>query len=72
MPLLGYKSDEIWQAIQAKRQQEANEILEVEDLKYAEWEILTNPKSVPPTDYLQLHQVDPQEDYARYFQKSFW
>ncbi|HQH71228.1 MAG TPA: hypothetical protein PK360_04030 [bacterium] len=66
---LGYKSDEIWQAIQAKRQQEANEILEVEDLKYAEWEILTNPKSVPPTDYLQLHQVDPQEDYARYFSK---
>lgn len=55
----GYPEDEIWQAIQHKREVEAaeDESADPADLKGPEWEMLTHPDAAPSTEDFRLREV---------------
>ena len=55
-----FKDKEIWEAIEAKRKQDAEEIPppdEQPDLKYPEWQVLTNPSPALNTSDFRLRVV---------------
>ncbi len=56
--LHGYSDDEIWLAIQQKREQdETGQIIDPLDFKGPEWEIFTHPAASPNTDDFRLREV---------------
>ena len=56
--LASFGDDEIWEAIQRKRQrEEADEEPPAVDLKTPEWEIFTHPATTPETSDLKLREV---------------
>lgn len=71
MPVFSeYDAEEIWKAIEAKRQGSANADESPVDLKEAEWQILIRPKAPLPTKDFQMRLVDPPKGYETYFEST--
>ncbi len=62
--LTSFSDEEIWEAIQRKRQRdEMEQELPVSDLKTPEWELFTHPDTAPETSDMKLRQVDVPEGF---------
>ncbi|HPZ09614.1 MAG TPA: DUF1998 domain-containing protein [Candidatus Eremiobacteraeota bacterium] len=64
-----YTTDEIWHAIEWKRNNLSGSNEEISDIKGPEWKLLTNPSSVVNNKDLQLKEVNPPERYKKYFSR---
>jgi hypothetical protein len=64
-----FTDTDVWEAIEAKRNSKPEAETEAVDLKRPEWEIFSNPTSVPPSRDFRLKTVPPPDEYARYFEK---
>ncbi len=63
-----YATNDIWAAIEQKRNQE--EELDAKDLKTPEWEVLSLAVPTENTPEFQLRPVLPPTNYERYFSKT--
>jgi hypothetical protein len=64
-----YSDVEIWKAIQEKRSGSGAGDGESSDLKSPEWEVFTNPGSIPPGRFFKLRAVEPPSAYRSVFKK---
>lgn len=67
--LAKYKDEEIWDAIEKRRQGSGEEDEDPDDLKSPEWKVFSNPKTAKASRTFKLRQVDPPHDFAQYFEK---
>ena len=72
MPIFaGFTAEQVWEAIQAKRQQDSQPAgSEAQDLKTPEWEVLSHADPTSQTADLKLRQVDPPMGFERYFEST--
>lgn len=61
----GYTDQQIWDAIQRRRQQESSDVEAAAplDLKTPEWEVFTRPETAPVTEDFRLRAVEPPSAY---------
>src|SRR5262249_17314949 len=64
-----FNDQQIWEAVQKKRSGGSGHQGEPTDLKSPEWEIFSNPTSVPPNRYFKLRAVQPPLSYRTIFDK---
>lgn len=58
-----YSDEEIWMAIEAKRNEATQNLAVAEDLKLPEWQVLSNPGAAVEGKDFKLRQVDPPKGY---------
>lgn len=64
-----YGDDDIWAAVQKKRQPSVEPEAEPGDLKSPEYEVFTHPASAQESKYFKLRAVEPPDGFAAYFDK---
>jgi hypothetical protein len=64
-----YTDEDIWQAVERKRQGGEQTDAEPSDLKSPEWAVFSDPASAPEGKLFRLRAVEPPDDFARYFEK---
>lgn len=64
-----YGDDDIWAAVQKRRQPSAEPAAETDDLKSPEYEVFTHPASAQESKYFKLREVEPPDGFAAYFDK---
>lgn len=69
--LRGYNDDEIWAAIERRRNGSDNgaEVADPMDLKTPEWVIFSQPDQAPVTEDFRLRRVSPPADYVDVIEK---
>lgn len=65
-----FKEEEIWAAIEAKRNRDGNDEGPAEDLKLPEWQIFSNPDSAGESKDLKLRRVAPPKDFEAVFEDT--
>lgn len=60
---VGHDDEEIWEAIEALRSR-AGEETDTEDLKVAEWRVLSEPSTAPETADFEVAETGPPEGFA--------
>ena len=64
-----YTDEEIWAAVEKKRQGGDEATDEPADLKSPEWEVFSDPASAQESKFFKLRTVDPPDDFTKYFEK---
>ena len=64
-----YSVEQVWEAVQKRRQGGGAAGQEPDDLKTPEWKVCSRPGSVPESRDFRLQAVEPPDDYARFFEK---
>ncbi len=64
-----FTDEDIWQAVEKKRQGGDQGTEEPSDLKSPEYTVFTNPAAAQKGTFFQLKAVDPPDDFAKYFEK---
>jgi len=64
-----YGDEDIWQAVQKKRQGGDQQQGEPSDLKSPEYVVFTNPSTAQEGKFFKLKAVDPPDDFAKFFEK---
>ena len=64
-----FSDQQIWDAVQKKRSGGGQPGNEPTDLKSPEWDIFSNPTTVPPNRYFKLRAVQPPLGYRTIFKK---
>ena len=67
--LIEFSDTEIWDAVEAKRNETEEEEDESTDLKTPEWLVLSEPSNAPKTKDFRLRVVRPPDRYSDYFDK---
>jgi hypothetical protein len=65
-----FKAEEIWEAIEAKRNDEGNQGTPDEDLKLPEWAVFSNPDSAAESKDFKLRRVAPPKDFEKAFEDT--
>ncbi|MCG9094227.1 DUF1998 domain-containing protein [Laribacter hongkongensis] len=65
-----YKDEEIWGAIQAKRNGAESASIPAEDLKLPEWQIFSTPDSAAENRDFKLKRVDPPKGFESFFEDT--
>src|SRR5262249_1849517 len=68
-PFAAYTDEQVWEALQQKRQGEGEAAEEPTDLREPEWQIFSNPDPARNGRDFQLRQVDVPKGYKRQFDK---
>lgn len=68
--LVEYTAEQIWEAIEAKKQGDKAQKIEDEDLKVPEWEVLNQKTPAPSSNNFQLRLVDAPVGFEEYFEKT--
>ena len=63
-----YSDDEIWRAVEAKREGDDEADGEPEDLKTPEWQVFSNPDAAQEGRDFKLQSVDPPSEYVQFFE----
>src|SRR4051794_14956277 len=63
------KDEDIWAAVEKKRQGGGQTEAQPSDLKSPEWEGFSNPGSAQESKFFKLRPVDPPDDFTKYFEK---
>ncbi len=66
---LTYEDEEIWRAIQRRREQDDSDAAEQIDLKQPEWELLTHPASAPASEDFRLRRVETPAGFEDVLEK---
>jgi hypothetical protein len=64
-----YTDEDVWSAVEKKRQGGDQGAEEPSDLKSPEWAVFSNPSSAQESKFFKLRPVDPPEDFLKYFEK---
>src|SRR5262249_16057480 len=64
-----HSDDDIWAAVQKKRQGTAETLTEPGDLKSPEYAVFTNPATVQESKYFKLGSVEPPDGFSAYLDK---
>ena len=64
-----YTDDEIWAAMEKKRQGATEADDEPDDLKSPEWAVFSDPASAQESKFFKLRAVEPPDDFTKYFEK---
>jgi hypothetical protein len=64
-----YDEDQIWVAIQRKREGEEHETVAPDDLKSPEWRVFSNASEIKNSRTFSLRTVDRPADFTKYFEK---
>lgn len=64
-----YSDDQIWEAVQQKREQTADPAPNPDDLKSPEWEVLSNPATATASRNFKLRSVPAPTDYSSFFEQ---
>ncbi|MGB0383197.1 MAG: DrmB family protein [Ardenticatenaceae bacterium] len=68
--LYRYSDEQIWQAIERKRATDSSDQSEeTEEIKQPEWEMLTQPESVPVSNDFKLRQVSVPAGFEQWIEK---
>jgi hypothetical protein len=71
IPLFGeFKDEDIWAAIEAKRQGSGLHHAQTEDLKLPEWQIFSNPSAAAESKDFKLRQVAPPKGFEERFENT--
>jgi hypothetical protein len=71
MPELAeFTADQIWAAIQARKQGDGGDNAEEPDLKIAEWALLTQNPPAPPTKDFRATRVPPPTGFNQFFEDT--
>ncbi len=62
-----FTAEEIWSAIERRRQQDVPGLVKESDLKFAEWESLTQYPVLPPTKDFLVTRVPAPSGFAQFF-----
>lgn len=65
-----FKEEEIWVAIETRREGNGLHHAQAEDLKLPEWEIFSNPSVAAESKDFKLRQVSPPKGYEEYFEDT--
>jgi hypothetical protein len=68
--LADFSAEDIWAAIQARKQTASTGGEDETDLKVAEWDVLTQNPPPPPTRDFRVTLVDPPSGFGGYFEKT--
>jgi hypothetical protein len=68
-PFAAYTDEQVWEALQQKRQGEGEAAEEPTDLREPEWQVFSNPDPDRNGRDFQLRQVDVPKGYKRQFEK---
>ena len=64
-----YTPAQIWEAVQAKKDQSGWWTTDATDLKTPEWQVFTDPHRAEKSRDFQLRVVPPPDRYAKFFEK---
>jgi hypothetical protein len=64
-----YTDEDIWHAVEKKRQGGDQGTDEPSDLKSPEWAVFSEPSSAQESKFFKLRPVDPPDDFLKYFEK---
>ncbi|RJP23261.1 MAG: DUF1998 domain-containing protein [Candidatus Omnitrophota bacterium] len=67
--LAEFSIDEIWKAVDTKRNSDQPQNEEIQDLKTPEWNVIINPKDSQKTADFQIKEVAVPKKYEKYFTK---
>jgi hypothetical protein len=68
-----YTDEDIWSAVEKKRQGGDQGTDEPADLKSPEWAVFSDPSAAQESKFFKLRPVDPPGDFLKYFEKvSSW
>jgi hypothetical protein len=65
-----FKEEDIWAAIEARREGSGLHHAQAEDLKLPEWEIFSNPRVAAESKDFKLRQVSPPKGFEEYFEDT--
>lgn len=63
-----YTDEQVWGAVQKRREGGGESSPEPADLKTPEWSVFSNPGAAPESRDFKLRGVEPPDDYARFFE----
>jgi hypothetical protein len=64
-----YTNEDIWAAIEKKREGGDQTAEEPSDLKSPEWGVFSDPSSAQESKFFKLRPVDPPDDFMKHFEK---
>lgn len=64
-----YQTDQIWDAMQRKLTAAPEQAEDPNDLKRPEWNVFSNPSTAIEGRSFRLREVEPPENYEKYFEK---
>lgn len=64
-----YTDEDIWAAVEKKRQGGDEGADEPSDLKSPEWAVFSDPASAQESKFFKLKAVDPPDDFSEFFEK---
>lgn len=64
-----YSDEDVWQAVETKRQGDEQGTEEPNDLKSPEWAVFSDPSSAQESKFFRLRPVDPPDDFLKCFEK---
>ena len=65
-----FNAENIWEAIEAKRNSSGDESSQEADLKIAEWNVLSQPEAVQTTRDFKLRKISPPQGFEEYFEDT--
>jgi len=65
-----FSVEEIWVAVEAKRNNQNDRDVPDEDLKLPEWQVFSNPDSAAESKDFKLRRVDPPRDFESFFEDT--
>ena len=63
-------AEQIWEAIEAKKNTSGDDSSHEADLKIAEWEVLSHPDTVQATRDFKLRKISPPQGFEEYFEET--